>query len=427
MIGSAQGLAVFDSHLVIIISCTSCHHHVWFHGDLHKSNCTLNVTGIFVYLVLDVVEPLWEEFLCGIPLAIVDIAASPLHTFWKIPGWRCKGLSIVDIVSTQCCCACAWFNSWGRAAVTWLGPICGVAVVTSCSTVAHTCKYLQRCAMSAAGMFDKDSSIRTNAQQYLQCSASPTWNRLKGIFLRNRKDITHKASVQMDDQQPSTDAVARMPFKIKLQPVRLLRFMGQTEDEPGTVLHLAGDPQAATSAHPAAAKHKSAALQGDDVQSDLLKAHGAKSAGHVPHRAASNSPAADPDQAANGDVKLNKRSRREAKKAAKAASAADEGEADLTPVMFAAHEEDGAAVKAEVVKAAAPATPTHDELWGPISLTAQDAAAAAEGSTWEKVHRKQDRRSRRKHVTGESMHFLSAVIMHVLAAWSFTTQSSCAS
>ena len=206
--------------------------------------------------------------------------------------------------------------------------------------------------------------------------------------------------------------------------------MGQTEDETGTVLHLAGDPQEATSAHPAAAKHKSADLQDDDVQSDLLKAHRAKSAGLVPHRAASNDPAADPDQAANGNVKLNKRGRREAKKAAKAASAADEGEADITPVMFAADEEDDAAMKAEGVKAAAPATSTHDELWGPISLTAQDAAAAAaaaEGSTWEKVHRKQDRRSRRKHVTGELMHFLSAVIMHVLAAWSFTTQSSCAS
>ena len=267
--------------------------------------------------------------------------------------------------------------------------------------------------MSAAGVLDRDNSIHTYARQRLWCSVSPSWHRLKGIFLRNRQDITQKASDQNDDQQQGTDAAAYTPFKIKLHPVRVL--MGSKEDKPATVLHLAGNPQAATSAHPAAAKQESSALQGDDVQSDLLKAHRAKPADLAPHGAASSDPAVDPDQAANGGVRLNKRARREAKKAAKAAAAADEGEADIAPVMLAAHEEDDAAAEAEPVKVVAPAS--HDEAWVSTSLTAQDVAAA-EVSAWEEVHHKQDRRSRKKHVTGMLMEFLSAIIMHVLGACS---------
>ena len=372
------------------------------------------------YLVLGVLEPLLEEVLHDTPLAVLTLVMSPLHTFWKIPGCRSKGLAIVDAVSTTCCYACASSKSWGQAAVTWLGPICGVAFVTSCNTVMHVCKFLKRRAMSAADIVVQDSSIHTHARQHWWGSVSPSWHRLKGTFLSNRQDICHKASVQKEDQQPGTDAAAHTPFKIKLQPARVLRFMGAKEDEPAAVVHLAGDPTAMGAAHLAVAKQGSAALQGDDVQSDLLKAHRARSADPVSHRAAGDGPAAEPDQTAHSDVKLNKRARREAKKAAKAAAAVDEGEADIAPVMLAANEEDDAVVEAEPVKAVSPASPAHGRPVVPTSLTAQGAAATEEAA-WERVHHKQDRRSQ-KRVAGVLMGFLSRVITHVPAAYSFMNE-----
>ena len=396
------------------------------HTGFHKLDCTLVVAGLLGYLVLDVLEPLWEEVLFDTPVAIVDIAASLLHMFWKIlwkiPGWRSEGLAIVDTVSIECCCACAWCNSWGQTAFTWLGPICGVAFVTSCDTLGHTCKYLQRCAMSAADILDRHNSIHTYAQQRVWGSVLPPWHCLKGIFLRIRQEVTHKASVQKHDQQPETDAAARLPFKIKLQPVRVLRFLRSNQDKLATALHLAENPQASTSVHPAATKHESAALRGNDGQSDLLKAHRGSSADPVPHRAASNGPAAVPDQAANGDFKLNKRARREAKKAAKAAAAVIEGEADIAPVMLAAHQEDDAEVEAEAVTAVTPASPARGAPRVAANLKAQDVAAA-KGPAWEEVHHKQDRRSSKQPVAGVLTELLSTIIMHVLAACSFMAQS----
>ena len=376
--------------------------------------------------MLDMFEPLIEEVLYDTPLAMVTLVVSPLYTFWKIPGWRRKCLAVLDTISAKCCCTCAWSVSWGQAAVTWLGYICGVTLVTSCNTMIHTFKYLQRRAMSAAHILVKDSSIHTYAEQRLWGSVSLSCHRLKGIFSCRRQDITLKASVQKGDQQPGTDAAAHSPWKIKLQPDRVLRFLGSKEDEPATV-HLAENQEAATSVHPAAAKHELAALRGDDVQSALLKAHRAKSADPVSHRAASSGLAAEPDQAANGGVKLNKRARREAKKVAKAAATEVESEADIAPVMLIAHDEDDAEAKAEPVKSVAPASPIHDEPQVPaLSLTAQDAATA-KASAWEEVSHKQDRHSSKEHAAGMLMNYLSSVIMHVLAAGSFMPQSSHAS
>lgn len=137
----------------------------------------------------------------------------------------------------------------------------------------------------------------------------------------------------------------------------------------------------------------SAAEQGGDVQSDLVKAHRAEPATPSPHRAVGNGPAAEPDQAAYSDPKPNKRERREAKKAAKATAA--KGEADIAPVlpMPTADEQDTAAVEAEPGKAVAPVAPAYHAPRLPTTLTFQDATAA-KGRDGEDVHNKQGR-----HVT----------------------------
>lgn len=322
-----------------------------------------------------------KELLYDTPLAIVTIMVSPLYKFWKIPGWRSKGVALLDIASTKCCCAYAWCNSWGQATFSWLGPICGVALVTSCNTAVHTYQFLQRRAMSAAGMFHLGGTTDTYTHRRWWCWTAWFWHWPKGIFSCNRQGITHTAPMHKGDQQPGTNAAPYTPSKIKLQPIRILRYLGSKDDKPATeAAHLA-----------AAAKHVSAAEQGGKVQSDLVKAHRAEPATPSPHRAGGSGPAAEPDQAANSDLKLNKRERKEAKRAAKAAAAAM-GEADTAPVLRVptAREQDAAAVEAEPVKAVAPLPPAYHAPRLPTTLMFQDATAA-EGFEGEDVHHKQGR------------------------------------
>lgn len=103
------------------------------------------------------------------------------------------------------------------------------------------------------------------------------------------------------------------------------------DDQPSRrVVHLTASPHAAE-VHPAAAKQKAAAWQGNNVQAHLLKAYrGLRSSGTT-----------EPDQAPRGGAKPNKRTRKALKRAeetaAKAAAAAGQGEADGAPALPPVH------------------------------------------------------------------------------------------
>ena len=245
-------------------------------------------------------------------------------------------------------------------------------------------------------MFERGHSVHTPSTEQLESSSLPSpWSWLKRLFSFNKQDGA--ASVQeqgSSGSQPDTDA---QDTHIDITPP-------VKEDQPSSrVVHLAAGPQAPSPAHLEAAKQGSAAQLGDDAQPDLLKAH----------RGAASDSAAEPDQAAQGGAKPNKRKRRAAKRAAERAAAAAaeaaalaQSEADNAHALPIVHEQGGAAGKGDAVKAAAPTLPTLEEPAAPPTSKAAAPAlhsAVQADTVAPAVTHKKEEPPRNKHVTGMLM------------------------
>ena len=336
--------------------------------------------GYLRYLAADAFGPLWEEVLYVAPFKIVMLPMSPLLKFWTIPGWKAKGLAIVDVLTRHSCCVYARLALWRKAMFTLFGPVLGVAFVASCNATTQTFKFLQRSILSGASDIGGKvvDDMPRNKWQPLCSPIQSAWGLLRKIrvFRNNNTAVLAVPQEQgkFNKQQgtaANTEAEAQSPSTVEL--------LTETEEVPSTA-KAAANTRATAAADSTADKQATAAQHSDTVQSDLLKAHRAE-----PERSS---------RAAASGPMPNKRARKAARRAAKAAAAEgetevnDEADTAAAPALLMTPLNNNAKVKGQAVKAAASALPTrHEEgdaaaegegfeAAAPVSLTADQADIA---------------------------------------------------
>ena len=330
--------------------------------------------GYFRYLAEDAFCPFWEEIMYDAPLTIVMLPISPLLKFWTIPGWKAKGLAIVDFLTSHSRCAYARLTMWCEAAFALFGPLLGVAFVASCNATRHTCKFIQRTMLSAASHIGNEAGGNKPCKNWCSYILS-AWRSLQNGCVFGSKNAAVLAATQEGgrvNQQQDTAAAIAAPA----HALYTIELPAETETAP-LAAKVAADLTATAATESAAGKQVLAVQSNDAVQSDLLKAHRAEP--RHSSRAAGGGPSGEPDQAASNGPMLNKRARKAARIAAKAAAAAkgDAGKAAAPALLMSnlknkarraatssSHTIDevaDAAVEDEGVKAAALVLPTADQ------------------------------------------------------------------